>query len=81
MFIQVDDLKERLIEIDENLARVGLPVIDEGEQHEERQQIAEALGLATRKGQPKKSDTVSDLPKAYTDQAATATKESPRLFL
>ncbi len=48
--LEIDDLKERLIEIDENLARVGLSVIDEGEQHEERQQIAEALGMARKAG-------------------------------
>ncbi len=54
--------------------RVGLQsVIDEGEQHEERQQIAEALGVANPKGGDL-SDTVSDRPKAYTDQAATVVK-------
>ena len=55
--------------------RVGLSVIDEGEQHEERQQIAEALGVANQKGGDQ-SDTMSHRPKAYTDQAAIAVKES-----
>ena len=33
--------RSSLIEIDENLARVELSVIDQGEQHEEHQQVAE----------------------------------------
>ena len=54
-------------------------VIDEGEQHEERQQVAEALGVArTHADNQHASETISEATKAYTDQASTANKESPR---
>ena len=53
--IELEDLKLDLVEIDENLVRLDIPVIDQADRMKRRQEIYGALGLTTVHGGDRKS--------------------------
>lgn len=53
--VGLEDLKYDLAEIDENLIRLDIPVIDQADRMKRRQEIYEALGLSVGPGGDRKS--------------------------
>lgn len=85
--IELEDLKCDLVEIDENLIRLDIPVIDQADRMKRRQEIYNALGLSfdARGGDRKsseskdkiKTETVSDLI-CFSDDTARKIGLTPR---
>ena len=87
--VELEDLKYDLAEIDENLIRLDIPVIDQADRMKRREEIYEALGLSSdgRGGDRKspgakdkiKNDTVSVLMSScFSDDTAQKMGITPR---
>ena len=53
--VELEDLRRDLVEIDENLIRLDIPVIDQADRMKRRQEIYQALGLSSKHGGDRKS--------------------------
>lgn len=74
--VTVDDLRARLIEIDENLIRNELTELEQAEQHRERKEILEAIGAVRKHGGDRKSSPHREDLKSYAEKAAQETGAS-----
>ena len=59
IILDADELARQLVEIDENLFRVELSILERGEHLVRRSEVLEALGQRARSGRPKKGVTVT----------------------
>ena len=88
--VELEDLRRDLVEIDENLIRLDIPVIDQADRMKRRQEIYQALGLNSEHGGDRKSaeyieknqdDTVSFCFSDDTAQKIGITARSIRLLV
>ena len=80
--VELEDLKRDLAEIDENLVRLDIPVIDQADRMKLRQHIYEGLGLTSEHGGDRKSAEYNDenqtAPSAFWFDTAEKTGMSER---
>lgn len=82
VILKLDDLRRELAEIDENLIRNELTVLERAEQLARRKEIYEALRPQTKHGGDRKSEEIKmrnpQLEKSFVNDTASATKIAAR---